>query len=81
MDFTALQTAIQAVEDAQTGLATDNVTQSAAQAKFDAAATAKAQADADAVTGLAAFNSALDGLIAAATAAKVPTVTPVPVQP
>lgn len=74
----ALTQAIAAVETAQTNLTNANTSEAAAQSKFDAARQAKAdadKADSDAVT---AFNSALDALIAAATAAKVPVPAPPP---
>lgn len=73
-----LQDAINGVEAAQTQLTNDQRAQSdaasavsAAQAKLDAASSVKSSADSTVTTDVSAFNASLDGLIAAATAAKL----------
>lgn len=71
-----LSQAIADVEASVTNLNNADTAQAQAQQKFDAAQAAKAaadQADADAVKD---FNAKLDGLIAAATAAKRPEAPP-----
>lgn len=71
-----LQTAINNVEQANTSLSNANTNQSAAQSKFDSALAAKQQADTDDANAVANFNSSLDDLIAAATAAKISSLAP-----
>lgn len=78
MPGTSLSDAITAVETAQTQLVNDQQIQAnavtavaSAQAKLDTANTAKTSADSTVSTDVAAFNTSLDGLIAAATAAKL----------
>jgi hypothetical protein len=67
-----LQAAINDVEQASTDLSNANTNQAAKQAKFDAAEADKTQADSDDAVAVRTFNSKLDQLIAAATAAKIP---------
>jgi hypothetical protein len=65
-----LQEAINAVESAVTTLGSSDAEKAAAQAKFEAAQTTLNAATATNAEATKSFNSALDGLIAAATAAK-----------
>jgi len=67
-----LTQAINDLEAAQTQLLTATNTQVNAQGKFDGAKAALDQANTDNNTAISNFNSALDEIIAAATAAKIP---------
>jgi predicted ribonuclease toxin of YeeF-YezG toxin-antitoxin module len=71
MEQITLSQAIEAVETAGGALSSADAVQAQAQAKYDAAKAAKDQADQASIVTAASFNSALDALISAATAAKV----------
>ena len=73
-----LSDAIVAVEQAQAGLVSADAARDLAQTKYDAAASAKSTADSSDSDAVAAFNGALDSLIAAATDAKVDRTAPAP---
>lgn len=72
----SLGDAITAVETAQTNLSNADTTQTAAQAKFDAAQATKQTADLADADAITAFNTSLDTLVAAATGSKVDRTTP-----
>lgn len=75
-----LAEAIAQVETAQVNLGNADSAQAAANQKYQAALDAKTAADASDAEAVGSFNSALDALIAAATASKVDR-TPVPKPP